>query len=77
MLRDRSELHPRLTLDQRIDPQTDHASGHVCMYEFKNCMWILKYDFGVFDNNLHNFVILNSDYLVNVGETVSLYPKWS
>ncbi|MFN8279987.1 MAG: HAMP domain-containing sensor histidine kinase [Saprospiraceae bacterium] len=57
-------LHP-LTLDQRIDPS---KLTMLLEHEFKELHVDLKYDFGVFDNNLHNFVILNGNYLVNVGD---------
>lgn len=59
-----TRLHP-ISLDQRINPS---KLANLLSHEFQELKINLIYNFGVFDNNLKTFVILNGNYLVNLGE---------
>ncbi len=57
-------LHP-VPLDQRINPL---KLTNLLKHEFNELHVDLNYNYGIFDNALKSFVILNGNYLVHLGE---------
>ncbi|MEO6190723.1 MAG: HAMP domain-containing sensor histidine kinase [Saprospiraceae bacterium] len=57
-------IHP-VSLDQRINPS---KLSDLLKHEFQELHVDLNYNFGVYDNSMKSFVILNGNYLVNLGD---------
>ena len=66
-------IHP-VSLDQRINPT---KLSDLLKHEFQELHVDLNYNFGVYDNSMKSFVILNGNYLVNLGDGKLPNLKWN